>query len=169
MQTCAITKRQHRRPSRFVRRPAPGTKKLQRRKDLVTRERLQDSRCPHHAAKCRGQRCREHTGGDQQRPDRDIANHHVVADQLVGGACASEQESLATGRRPPSTPMASNVPRGIDFDGFAKSPDMFAPAMMPVTAGKKRANIVKRFSPSEYFDDKFACRYSGLKSAIAPA
>ena len=33
--------------------------------------------------------------------------------------------------------MAPVVPNGIDFDPFARSPDLFEPAMMPVTDGKK--------------------------------
>lgn len=47
----------------------------------------------------------------------------------------------------PVTAMAVIVPIGRDLAGFFKSPDMFAPAMMPVTAGKKRANMVKKLCP----------------------
>ena len=45
------------------------------------------------------------------------------------------------------TAMAAIVPAGIDFAGSRNSPDMFAPAMMPVTAGKNNANIVQNDSP----------------------
>ena len=37
----------------------------------------------------------------------------------------------------PVVKMAPVVPNGIDFDPFARSPDLFEPAMMPVTEGKK--------------------------------
>ena len=36
------------------------------------------------------------------------------------------------------------LPLGIAVAGFFKSPDKFAPATMPVTAGKKTPNTVKK-------------------------
>ena len=42
-----------------------------------------------------------------------------------------------------TTTTASRVPRGMLRPGFFRSPDMFAPAMMPVAAGKKTANTVQ--------------------------
>ena len=42
------------------------------------------------------------------------------------------------------TPMAAKVPRGIARVGSSRSPDMFTPAMMPVTAGKKTAKTVQK-------------------------
>jgi len=44
-------------------------------------------------------------------------------------------------------PMAVKVPNGIAFPGFLRSPDMFTPAMIPVTAGKNKAKIVKKECP----------------------
>ncbi len=38
------------------------------------------------------------------------------------------------------TAIAIIVPRGMDFLGLRKSPDMATPAVKPVTAGKKTAN-----------------------------
>ena len=40
------------------------------------------------------------------------------------------------------TPTAAKVPNGIDFFGSFKSPDIATPAVKPVTAGKKTANII---------------------------
>lgn len=34
------------------------------------------------------------------------------------------------------TKIANRVPLGMDLDGLVKSPDMLAPAMIPVAAGK---------------------------------
>ena len=39
--------------------------------------------------------------------------------------------------------IASRVPFGIAFSGSLRFPDMFAPASIPVAAGKKIANTVK--------------------------
>src|SRR5680860_771853 len=46
------------------------------------------------------------------------------------------------------TEIAAIVPRGIDFFGSYKSPDMAIPAVKPVTAGKKTAKIVIMETPS---------------------
>ena len=46
-------------------------------------------------------------------------------------------------------PDAMSVPFGIDFAGFDKSPDLLAPAMIPVQAGKKMASCTKKEEPSE--------------------
>jgi hypothetical protein len=42
--------------------------------------------------------------------------------------------------------MARNVPLGMAFWASFRSPDMFAPARMPVAAGKKMANTEKNVS-----------------------
>ena len=41
--------------------------------------------------------------------------------------------------------MASVVPKGIDFEGFFKSPDKPTPAVIPVNAGKQIAKTIKKF------------------------
>ncbi len=61
------------------------------------------------------------------------------------------------------------MPRGIDRAGDARSPDMLAPAMMPVTAGKKRANIVIALSPGSYSGQAAASRVAADTSGRAPA
>ncbi|GEM_PF-1468692 len=53
--------------------------------------------------------------------------------------------------------------------GLARSPDMFTPVMIPVTAGKKRANIVKKFSPPRYPGPQSAARLAAVASGMAPA
>ena len=40
--------------------------------------------------------------------------------------------------------IASSVPFGMDFCGSAKSPEMLAPANMPVAAGKNIENTEKK-------------------------
>jgi len=45
-------------------------------------------------------------------------------------------------------PEAASVPLGIDFYASLRSPDLLVPAMIPVHAGKKMANCVKKFYPS---------------------
>ena len=52
----------------------------------------------------------------------------------------------------PVNKIAQSVPRGIDRAGSLSSPDMFAPAMIPVAAGKNRANMVRKLSPSANLD-----------------
>ena len=39
---------------------------------------------------------------------------------------------------------ANMVPRGRDFAGFFRSPDIAIPASIPVTAGKNTANTVQK-------------------------
>jgi len=41
-------------------------------------------------------------------------------------------------------PQASSVPCGMAMLGFFRSPDMFAPARIPVAAGKNTAKTVKK-------------------------
>ncbi len=43
--------------------------------------------------------------------------------------------------------MASSVPRGMARLGFFNSPDMFAPAIIPVAAGKNTAKTVQKDMP----------------------
>ena len=43
-------------------------------------------------------------------------------------------------------PMAVIVPRGIAFLGSFKSPDIWTPAVKPVTAGKNIPKMTKRLS-----------------------
>jgi hypothetical protein len=45
---------------------------------------------------------------------------------------------------------------GMSVCGFFKSPDIFAPAMIPVTAGKYTPNTVKNVSPSTNAGPKFS-------------
>ena len=40
------------------------------------------------------------------------------------------------------TPSAQSVPSGMLDPGSFRSPDMLAPAVIPVTAGKKMAKVV---------------------------
>ena len=40
--------------------------------------------------------------------------------------------------------MASKVPHGMDLSGFLRSPDILAPAVIPVAAGKKIAKAVQK-------------------------
>jgi len=42
--------------------------------------------------------------------------------------------------------VADNVPNGIDFLGFFKSPESPTPAVMPVNAGKIIANTIKKLT-----------------------
>ena len=42
------------------------------------------------------------------------------------------------------------VPMGMLFLAFVKSPDIFAPAITPVTAGKKTANTIQKEFPPEF-------------------
>ncbi len=44
--------------------------------------------------------------------------------------------------------MALRVPRGIALRGFSRSPDKFAPAIIPVTAGKKMAKTCQKLASS---------------------
>lgn len=44
--------------------------------------------------------------------------------------------------------VAMRVPLGIDFEASFKSPLLFAPAIMPVQAGKKIASWMKKLEPS---------------------
>ena len=46
------------------------------------------------------------------------------------------------------TRIAASVPRGIERAGSFRSPDMLAPAMIPVTAGKNSAKAVTADHPS---------------------
>ena len=46
---------------------------------------------------------------------------------------------------------------------------MFAPAMMPVTAGKNSANIVSAFSPPVNDGRALAARSAGSNCGMAPA
>ena len=45
--------------------------------------------------------------------------------------------------------IAERVPCGIALRGFCKSPDRFAPAIMPVTAGKKTAKTSQKPASSK--------------------
>ena len=47
------------------------------------------------------------------------------------------------------TPMAHIVPTAMLRRGSFKSPDMFAPAMMPVAAGKKTAKTIQNELPEK--------------------
>jgi len=42
------------------------------------------------------------------------------------------------------TPTAYKVPFGMLTDGSLRSPEIFAPAIIPVTAGKNIPNTVKK-------------------------
>src|SRR5680860_278847 len=42
--------------------------------------------------------------------------------------------------------MAEKVPRGMDFEGFFRSPDIFIPDIIPVTAGKNTAKTTQKSS-----------------------
>ena len=68
----------------------------------------------------------------------------------------------------PVTTTADRVPRGIDFDGLAKSPDMLAPAMMPVTAGKNRANNTQN-PVAGSGADQFCCNSAASQRIKPPA
>lgn len=46
------------------------------------------------------------------------------------------------------------VPRGIERDGFFRSPDSPTPAVIPVNAGKQIANTTKKPSGSLKLDDQ---------------
>ena len=43
------------------------------------------------------------------------------------------------------TKIEAKVPTGKDCDGFLRSPDILAPAMTPVTAGKNTAKANQKF------------------------
>ena len=45
--------------------------------------------------------------------------------------------------------MAASVPSGMLLRGSASSPDMLAPAMMPVAAGKKTAKTSQKLVPEK--------------------
>lgn len=62
----------------------------------------------------------------------------------------------------------SRVPRGMARAGSRRSPDMFAPAIIPVAAGKNRANMVKGLSPSLRSELRFCCRSAASKLEAAP-
>ena len=47
-------------------------------------------------------------------------------------------------------PIADIVPRGIALLGFFNSPDKFAPAIIPVTAGKNTANTCQKSVSSKF-------------------
>jgi len=47
------------------------------------------------------------------------------------------------------TPMAAIVPRGMLRRGSFSSPDMLAPAMIPVAAGKKTAKTTQKLTPAK--------------------
>ena len=49
------------------------------------------------------------------------------------------------------SPMAERVPTGMLFRGSRSSPDMLAPAMMPVAAGKNTANTAQKSVPENSF------------------
>ena len=47
--------------------------------------------------------------------------------------------------------MAQRVPLGILFFGNSNSPDILAPAMIPVAAGKNTANTIQKLLPLKSF------------------
>ena len=49
-------------------------------------------------------------------------------------------------------PMAPNVPTGMEYVGFAKSPDKLAPSMIPVAAGNNTANVAISDSQNQISD-----------------
>ena len=49
------------------------------------------------------------------------------------------------------TPMAQSVPVGILFLGSLSSPDIFAPAIIPVAAGKNTAKTIQKLLPENPF------------------
>ena len=57
------------------------------------------------------------------------------------------------------TPIAMKVPFGIAMAGSFRSPLMLAPAVIPVTAGKKTANTVQKLSPLS--TGRVLCRVAG--------
>jgi len=56
--------------------------------------------------------------------------------------CSSARVSKVSNQACARTTMAHRLPRGMDFPGLFKSPDMLAPAIMPATAGKKTAKVL---------------------------
>ncbi len=64
--------------------------------------------------------------------------------------------------------MAAKVPLGMERLGSLRSPDMLTPAMMPVTAGKKRAKTAKKEKSGVQAGARLARRMSGEKPRPAP-
>ena len=64
--------------------------------------------------------------------------------------------------------MAVNVPSGMALRGSLRSPDIFTPAIIPVTAGKNIANTIKGLKSPVQAGCRFICRVSGLAFCRAP-
>jgi len=64
--------------------------------------------------------------------------------------------------------MASSVPLGIALPGFLRSPDMLAPAVMPVAAGKKMAKADQKPTPPEKAGPLLAAKSLGSNSRAPP-
>merc|ERR550532_2770142 len=62
-------------------------------------------------------------------------------------------------------PIADRVPFGISLEGFLKSPEILAPAIIPVTAGKKMASTDQKSYPPEYP----GCRFSKKLPLVQPS